>query len=76
MMQAIEFRTKIRNGRIEIPIEYWQRLEEQGGENTVRVIIVTSERQPSDDYIDQLLANPIKINDFAPLARDELYERS
>ena len=74
-MIAIEFQTRIKNGRIEIPEEYRRRLLEQGGDNAVRVIILTTEPEASADLIDDLLAHPIAISDFVPLTRDELYER-
>jgi hypothetical protein len=75
-MYAIEFQAKIKNGNIEIPEEYRRRLREQGGDNAVRVIILTAERETSADFIDQLLANPISTSDFVPFTRDELHERT
>ena len=75
-MYAIEFQAKIKNGSIEIPKEYRRRLQEQGGDNAVRVIILTFERQSSGDFIDQLLANPISAPKFVPFKREELHERS
>lgn len=75
-MYAIEFQARIKNGSIEVPEEYRQRLQEQGGDNAVRVIILTSERHPYDDLIDQLLTHPIVIDDFVPFTRDELHERN
>jgi hypothetical protein len=75
-MYAIEFQAKIKNGSIEIPEEYRRRLWEQGGDNAVRVIILTAERETSADFIDQLLANPISASDFTPFTRDELHERT
>jgi hypothetical protein len=75
-MYAIEFQAKIKNGNIEIPEEYRRRLREQGGDNAVRVIILTAERETSADFIDQLLTNPISASDFVPFTRDELHERT
>ena len=75
-MYAIEFQAKIKNGNIEIPEEYQRRLREQGGDNAVRVIILTAERETSANFIDQLLANPISTSDFVPFTRDELHERN
>jgi hypothetical protein len=75
-MYAIEFQAKIKNGNIEIPEEYRRRLQEQGGEHAVRVIILTAERETSADFIDQLLANPIPSSDFASFTRDESHERN
>jgi hypothetical protein len=75
-MYAIEFQAKIKNGNIEIPEEYRRRLREQGGENAVRVIILTVERGTSVDFIDELLANPIPASDFVPFTRDESHDRN
>jgi hypothetical protein len=69
-MYAIEFQAKIKNGSIEIPEEYRRRLREQGSDNAVRVIILTTERETSTDFIDQLLANPIAASDFIPFTRE------
>jgi hypothetical protein len=75
-MYAIEFQARIKNGVIEIPEEYRQRLRDQSKDNAVRVIILISGRDPQTNLIDQLLEKPLKIPGFAPMKRDELYERS
>jgi hypothetical protein len=79
-MYAIEFRTKIKNGVIKIPVEFWERLSREGTEDRVRVIVLTEE--PAEvprpdarvDFIAQLLADPLEIPDFIPLTRDEAHE--
>ena len=68
-MQAVEFQAKIKNGIIEIPAQYKDKLKE-----IVRVIILTEETESSTSFIDQLLASPLKISDFKPLSRTESYE--
>jgi hypothetical protein len=75
-MYAIEFQAKIENGTIQVPGEYHQHLQEQGAESPVRVIILLRGQEPGIDFIDELLANPIRVSDFAPLARNELHERN
>ena len=69
-MEAIEFKTKIKNGTIRIPKKYKQRTG-----NTVKVIIISEQGTRQADIIDKLLANPIKSKDFSPFLREEIYER-
>lgn len=70
-MHAVEFRTSVKNGTIQIPEEFRSRIRGQ-----VRVILLTDE--PDDtrpNMIDHLLEHPLKIDDFVPLSRTEIYER-
>ena len=69
-MEAIEFKTKIKNGIIRIPTKYNQRTG-----NTVKVIIISEQATMQADIIDKLLANPIKLKNFSPFSREEIYER-
>ena len=68
-MQAVEFQAKIKNGTIEIPSQYQDKLKE-----VVRVIILTDEGETTTNLIDQLLTTPLKVKDFRPLTRTEVYE--
>jgi hypothetical protein len=68
IMDAVEFRAKIKNGVIEIPKEYRDRLPEG-----VHVILLAE--RPSADMIDRLLEQPLKLAGFTPLTRDEAHER-
>lgn len=68
-MYAIEFKTKIKNGIIEIPKEYWDILRDN-----VKVIILKEEKAYRSNMIDQLLNSPMKIKNFSPLSREEIYE--
>ena len=70
-MLAIEFQTRVEDGKIEVPEAYRDQVE-----GTVRVIILVEEDQPSDDIIARLLSDPIQIDDFTPLTREEIYDRS
>ena len=70
-MYAVEFQAQIKNGTIEIPEVYRSRLKER-----VRVILLTEEENTTENLIDQLLQHPIKLAEFKPLAREEIYERS
>jgi hypothetical protein len=69
-MYAIEFQTKVENGHIEIPMEFQERLI-----GCVRVIVLAEEQPAKTNLLDQLLANPIKLDHFEPLTREEIYER-
>lgn len=70
-MYAIEFPAKIKDGMIEVPLQYRSRLQEK-----VKVIILMEESEPGVNMIDQLLASPLKIANFRPLSRDEANERN
>jgi len=69
-MYAVEFRTKVKNGTIEIPEVYRDRFKER-----VRVILLAEEESVTANLIDELLQYPLKVADFRPLSREEIYER-
>lgn len=69
-MYAVEFRTTIDDGVIRIPIEYQGRFTKG-----VRVILLAEEIEGTETYIDKLLARPLKVKDFRPLTREDIYER-
>ena len=69
-MQAIEFQTQVKNGSIEVPEELKDKLI-----GPVRVIVLTEDAVRKPSAIEELLANPIKVENFKPLTRDEIYER-
>lgn len=75
-MNAVEFQTIVANGSIEIPPELQGQIR-----GPVRVIVLTEEkhnknRSEPNDAIARLLANPIRLVDFVPLTREQLYDRS
>ncbi|MCB0092620.1 MAG: hypothetical protein KDE54_32255 [Caldilineaceae bacterium] len=70
-MYAVEFQTTIKNGMIEIPVEYQRHLRQ-----SVRVILLAEDAaQTAKGFIDQLLAQPLQVKDFSPLTREEIYAR-
>ncbi len=69
-MEAIEFKTKIKNGLIRIPDKFRQK-----NGDTVKVIILSEQKVRQTDIIDKLLLTPVKSKQFSPLAREEIYER-
>lgn len=80
-MFAIEFQSKIRDGVIEVPAEYRERLRRESSDDMVRVIVLTGEaaekheRPEQPDMLYQLLNNPIQAKGFRPYKRDETHER-
>jgi hypothetical protein len=69
-MYAVEFQAKIKDGIIEIPEIYRNRLK-----GHVRVILLAEEEGTNENLIDQLLQHPLKVAGFMPLPREAIYER-
>lgn len=69
-MYAVEFQTNVENGHIEIPAEFREQVS-----GYVRVIVLAEEQHSQSDFLAQLLANPIKLDQFTPFSREEIYER-
>jgi len=70
-MYAIEFQTTVKNGMIKIPQEYEKRFQHR-----VKAILLAEEAaHPSTNLIDQLLTKPLRIKNFKPLTREEIYVR-
>jgi hypothetical protein len=72
MVNTIEFKAKIKQGTIEIPLEYQQNIQEGSDVN----IIIISEEKPTTKIrlMDQLAENPISVKGWNKLARDEIHE--
>lgn len=77
-MYAVEFRTKIKNGMIELPRKLKGSITD-----AVKVIILKEEPAAQEinagpgmpDMIDKLLSSPLEIQGFKPLKRDESHAR-
>ena len=69
-MHALEFYATVKNGIIEIPREYLKNLT-----NRVRVILLVEEAKSAVNFIDELLAHPVRVKGFRPLTREEVYAR-
>ena len=70
-METIQFKTKVKNGVIEIPAKYKGKVKDN-----VRVIVITDEKKKGkSDIIDELMAHPLKIKGFKPLTREEAHAR-
>jgi len=70
-MRIIEFRAKTKNGIIQIPAKFMGKVAED-----VQVILIAqSEKIKQLDIIDELMANPLKVEGFKPMTRDKAHAR-
>lgn len=70
-MHAFEFTAKPKNGCIQIPAEYQDKVS-----GNVRVIILSQDQsRSSSNLIEHLLAQPMEIEHFIPFSRSDIYER-
>lgn len=69
-MIAVEFQTNVKDGTIEVPSAYRDKVK-----GSVRVIILTEEVAEKKNMIEYLINNPIKAPGFKPMKRDEIYDR-
>lgn len=70
-MQAIEFKTKIKNGMIPIPDKYRRTLRDN-----VKVIVLSEDNHSKQlNIIDNLMNTPLVIDNFQPIDRDNIYDR-
>ncbi|MFV9505405.1 MAG: hypothetical protein AB4911_12685 [Oscillochloridaceae bacterium umkhey_bin13] len=69
-MYAVEFRTKIKDGTVEVPSQYQTKLK-----GTVRVIILVEEEQTATNMIEHLMQHPLQAPGFKPMRRSEIYDR-
>ena len=71
-METVQFRTRIKNGVIEIPKKYQGKFKD-----SVRVILVAeSTKAKAINYLDELMAHPLKVKGFRPLTREEAHARN
>jgi hypothetical protein len=71
-METVQFRTKIKNGVIEVPKRYQGKFKDN-----VRVILVAeSTKAQAINYLDELMAHPLKVKGFRPLTREEANARN
>lgn len=70
-MVTVQFKTKIKNGVIQIPKKYHGKFNDN-----VRVILkVEDKKGASVNYLDKLMANPVKLKKFHHLTREQIYVR-
>ena len=70
-MQILKFKASVKNGVIHIPKQFQQQLPER-----VQIIIFPETTRPKDDFIAHLLNHPLRVPDFQPLKREEIYDRA
>ena len=70
-MLSVAFQTQVADGMIKIPAEYRQEFRDR-----VTVILLHDEPlEEDDDIISELLAQPVRVDGFRPLSREEIYAR-
>ena len=70
-MESIQFKTKIKNGVIEIPRKYQGKFKDK-----VRVTLVAEGSETeATNYLEELMAHPLKVEGFRPLTREEAHAR-
>ncbi|QTA91793.1 hypothetical protein [Desulfonema magnum] len=70
-MYAVEFRTKVTDGIIQIPEKYRKKIK-----NNVRVILLAEDSaDTTSDIIEDILESPLKLPDFRSFKREEIYDR-
>jgi hypothetical protein len=70
-MVTVQFQAKVKDGAIQIPRKYQGRFSEH-----VRVILKAEVKKGSaHNYLDSLMANPVKAKNFKILTRDQIYAR-
>jgi hypothetical protein len=72
-MSTVTFTANIENGKIIIPEMYQQELSNG---NTVEVTIVKKKKISETKLLGKLIKNPIQVENFQPLTRDEIYQRT
>ncbi len=71
-MFAVEFRTRIADGIIQVPEKYRRKLK-----FNVKVILLAEDAFDStSDIIEELLESPLKVPDFRPYKREEIYDQT
>jgi len=70
-MVTVQFKTKIKNGVIQVPKKYQRKLNDN-----VRVTLkIENRKSKSKNYLDKLIAHPVKVKNFHPIIREKIYDR-
>lgn len=70
-METIQFRTRIKNGVIEVPRKYQGKFKD----NVRVILVVEGSKTKAANYLDELMAHPLKVKRFRPLTREEAHAR-
>jgi hypothetical protein len=75
MTKNTQFKARVNNGKIEIPLEYQDEIHNAEIVEIVILQLPKKKHFPQTGIINQLTANPIKIAGFQPLTREQANER-
>ena len=70
-MVTVQFQARVKNGVIQIPRKYQGRF----GERVHVILKVETRKGMTHNYLDSLIANPVKIKNFKTLTREQIYAR-
>ncbi|OKH31630.1 hypothetical protein NIES2119_28295 [[Phormidium ambiguum] IAM M-71] len=73
-MQAVEFQAIVKEGKIQIPDEYKQELQDD--EQVKVIVLINNKQQQNWKIMDKLSKNPISVKGLTKLTRDEIHDRS
>jgi len=72
---TVKFETEVNNGNIRIPKKFRSQIKDR-----IKVVVTVEDYEGSAeepyDIISELIKNPIKIPNFVPFKRDEIYDRN
>lgn len=71
-MSTLEFTANVRDGKIEIPEEYREFLQDI---QTVKITVTAEGKTAAIGMIARLINHPIQVKSFIPLTREEVHER-
>jgi hypothetical protein len=66
-MSVLEFTAKVKDGKISIPPEYLEALNQV---ETVQITVISEPKTAAVGIIAELLKNPLEVEDFVPLTRE------
>ncbi len=70
-METAQFKTKVKNGIIEIPKKYQGKFKD----NVSVTLVSESNETKAENYLDELMAHPLKVKGFHPMTREEAHAR-
>ncbi|MFB2938048.1 hypothetical protein ACE1B6_22600 [Aerosakkonemataceae cyanobacterium BLCC-F154] len=73
-MQAVKFQAIVKEGKIQIPDEYKQELQDD--EQVKVIVLINNKQQQNWKIMDKLAKNPISVKGHKQLTRDEIHDRS
>jgi len=71
---TIQFQTEIQDDTIKLP-ENVQRCVGKGKRVTVTITEESNTPPKRQSRLRELMANPVRVENFVPMTRDEIYER-